>query len=238
MSSEIDLSQLDLVRLEIETLWETDRDGQLLHARTPKRWPAPLCVVAATTMGLCAATRHDVSPEDDAEIRRLVEQERHQVLEVGWQPDCASEILNLLAENHLVADEKTGPTYVLAAPPNPATDVVLRTSETGVSASVWSTMPSEDRDLAAPWVVAIVEGRVAAVCETARSARRAVEAGVWTYPDFRRSGLATAVVAAWARLVDRRVVFYSTDAANLASQATAVRAGALPLAQMWLLPSG
>src|SRR5262249_21006821 len=73
------------------------------------------------------------------------------------------------------------------------------------------------------------------VCETARSTPVAVEAGVWTYEPHRRKGLAAAVTATWAGLVDGRTAFYGTSWDNHGSQAVARRLGLMPLGQWWQL---
>lgn len=95
-------------------------------------------------------------------------------------------------------------------------------------------MPEADRaTLLEPWTVALVDGRVAAVCETARSAPASVEAGVWTYEPYRRRGLAAAVTAAWSAQVVGRTAFYSTSDDNVASQGVARRLGLRQLGQWW-----
>ncbi len=230
-----ELTQLELILLEIETLWETDAAGRLVRARTPNRRPAPLCVVAAIDSGVVVATRHDVSDERDTAVRDLVDRSRHEAAAVGWQPSCADEIEALLATDHLVGEVRCGPSFTIGAPIEADPQLDLRANETGIPPSLWSTMPKEDRSLTEPWVVAVVGDAIAAVCETARSGDRAVEAGVWTYPPYRRCGLAVNVVAAWTRLAQGRTVFYSTDPDNVASQATVRRVGGAPLAQLWQL---
>jgi RimJ/RimL family protein N-acetyltransferase len=95
-------------------------------------------------------------------------------------------------------------------------------------------MPDDDRErLDPPWAVAMVDGRVAAVCETARSAPSSVEAGLWVYDEYRRRGLGTAVAAAWASLATERTAFYSTNHDNLGSQGVARRLGLRPLGYLW-----
>ncbi len=109
----------------------------------------------------------------------------------------------------------------------------LRTSDDLDLDCLRGRMPERDRQLTAPWVVALVDGEVAAVCESARSTSRAVEAGVWTYEPHRRRGLGAAVTAAWTELVADRVAFYSTFWDNRASQAVARHLALEPLGQWW-----
>jgi len=152
---------------------------------------------------------------------------------IGWQPTAAGRLRELLAPHGAV---EAGPSYVLADPPTSTTlpaSADVRTSADPDAEAVRALLPTGDRHLIPPWAIGVVGGVAAAVCETARDAPHAVEAGVWTYEPHRRQGLATAVVARWAGLVGRRTAFYSTDASNLASQAVARRLGATPVGQWW-----
>jgi RimJ/RimL family protein N-acetyltransferase len=111
---------------------------------------------------------------------------------------------------------------------------VLRTSEDTDVADVQPLLPEADAVLDPPGGVARVDGEAAAVWETARSAPRSGEAGVWTYEAHRRRGLATLVTSAWLDLVTPdRTAFYSTSADNLGSQGVARRLGLTSVAQWW-----
>jgi RimJ/RimL family protein N-acetyltransferase len=114
-----------------------------------------------------------------------------------------------------------------------ASGIELRASPEHDAGSLRGLMPEEDRGLGEPWVVAMADGAVAAVCETSRSAPGSVEAGVWTYEPHRQRGLASAVVAAWSTLVTDRLAFYSTSWDNVASQGVARRLGLRPLGDWW-----
>jgi hypothetical protein len=86
------------------------------------------------------------------------------------------------------------------------------------------------------WAMA-VHGRRSpvSICFTPASNATAAEAGIWTRPDFRGRRLAPAVVAAWSRRErrNREVLFYSTAAANHASQSVARALGLTPLGWIW-----
>ena len=94
-------------------------------------------------------------------------------------------------------------------------------------------MPARDLPLSRPWALAMESDEVAAVCETARDAPQAVEAGVWTYAPYRQRGFGAAVTRAWARLVSDRTAFYSTQWDNTASIALARSLGLAVIAQQW-----
>lgn len=215
-----------LLRRELETLWRLDGRGRIAGLRTSDPGPLPWVVVAAAAgrpvVWACAAELDDaVAGEVDALLRRGAP--------VGG-----------LVERVPPGRVHEGPSF--AGPP--ARERAGRGVEcwTGASAAdrarLEGRMPEPDRvALVEPWVVAVVDGTVGAVCETARDAPEVggAEAGVWTYEAFRRRGLATAAVAAWMDVQAERgrTAFYSTSAGNLASQGVARRLGLRPLGWWW-----
>jgi len=70
---------------------------------------------------------------------------------------------------------------------------------------------------------------------SARLGGRGAEAGVVTVPAHRRRGFAAAATAGWVALIAGRGLapFYSTEAANLASQGVARRLGLTYLGATW-----
>lgn len=228
------MDDLALLRLEMETLWVTDRAGALLHCRTAGAEPPPLLVVGSGALGMTCATSVDVPPVLGARLAALLHGEPPADA-IGWAPRCAAALVEALAEVGEVAAPRSGPSYVVPHRPVAPTGVDLRSSTEADLRSLHDLMPEADRSLTAPWAVAMVDGRVAAVCETARSAPTAVEAGVWTYEPHRRRGLGTAVTAAWSALVAPRTAFYSTSSDNAASQGVARCLGLRPLGHWWQL---
>lgn len=89
-----------------------------------------------------------------------------------------------------------------------------------------------------PWAIATIGGRVISICHTPRRMTDdAAECGVWTDPDFRGQGHASAVTAAWASILipTGRHLFYSTDAANRSSQRVAARLNLRLIGSTWSL---
>ena len=86
-----------------------------------------------------------------------------------------------------------------------------------------------------PWAMIIDGDRVLSICHSARLATQGVEAGTWTIDDARGRGLAAAATAAWADACRSLpgLVFYSTDANNVASQQVAARLGLPLVGQLW-----
>jgi GNAT superfamily N-acetyltransferase len=231
------MDELALLQVELDALWVTDDDGALLHCRTAAREPSPLLVVGAGAAGLAWATSVDVPAAAHDSIATLLEGEPAPE-GAGWAPARAAGLLAVVGQIADLAPPHGGPSFVVPGPLAGPAAVDLRTSTTTAVSWLRGRMPERDRHLTAPWVAAVVDGQVAAVCETARSTPAAVEAGVWTYPAHRRRGLGAAVTAAWSALVTERTALYSTSWDNLASQGVARRLGLRPLAQWWQLSRG
>ncbi|HEX7134712.1 MAG TPA: GNAT family N-acetyltransferase [Iamia sp.] len=224
---------MSLLHLERDLRWVADDRGRLLRARTddaPR--PAPLLAVGtgggAVAWAVAASVADDVAASVDEAL--AAEPPVDDAGPIGWAPSVADRLQALLdgTVHH-------GPTYLARdTPPIPA-GLDLRTSADTDLADLAPLLPPADRILTPPWVAVVVDGEVAAVCESARARPDAVHAGLWTYPDHRRQGLATAVTAAWIRLAGERTVLYGTTAENHASQGVARRLGLRPLAQWWWL---
>ncbi len=143
-------------------------------------------------------------------------------------------------------DVSGGPSYLIESTPAPYGGTIL-TSDRAVPDALHAARPErwweprEWSDLLAgklgPWAIAFEAERVSALCHTPRGRDSAAEAGVWTHPDDRRRGLASAVTAAWAAVARSRydVLFYSTSADNVGSQGVARRLGLRPLGWIWQL---
>jgi hypothetical protein len=229
------VDDLALLRLELDTLWVTDATGGLLHCRTPQAEAAPQLVVATCAAGVVWAPNAAIAePVRSALAAHLVDERGGGA--IGWAPRCKDVLVDALGAG--LAEPHGGPSYVIEGALATADAVDLRSSATTDRRWLRGRLPERDRDLAAPWVVAVVDDAVAAVCETARSAPAAAEAGVWTYEPHRRRGLGAAVTAAWSAMVADRIAFYSTSWTNLASQGVARHLRLRPLGHWWQLSHG
>lgn len=225
-----------LLRLELDTLWVTDAHGRLRHCRTDAGEPSPLLVVGAgEAIDGCWATSAALPAVVVDRVHELLADEPLQASAVGWAPRAAEALAAAVGSVGVLAPPHGGPSYLVPAGLVPDPAVELHTSADADAGATLALVPSADRALPAPWVVAVVDGQAAAVCETARSAPASVEAGVWTYEPFRRRGLAAAVTAAWSALVAERTAFYSTSWDNHASQAVARRLGLPTVGHWWQL---
>lgn len=85
------------------------------------------------------------------------------------------------------------------------------------------------------WAMAVHDDGPVSICFSPARSAVAAEAGIWTRADFRGRRIAPAVVAAWSQRERRNkeVLFYSTTAANRASQSVARTLGLVPLGWIW-----
>jgi hypothetical protein len=229
-----------VLELELSTLYVRTADGRLERDRlaSPAAFSAPpLVAVASGRDGPVWACSAALPAPIVAEVDALLRREPAIDATVGWSPGVADEVLARLPDP-ASRRVSTGPSYVAPVDrghmPPVAPAIELRTSTDTDLAEIAPLLPERDAILDPPWVVALVDGEAAAVCETARSAPESVEAGVWTYEAHRRRGLATLVTARWLDLVSNdRTAFYSTSAVNLGSQGVARRLGLTPIGQWW-----
>jgi GNAT superfamily N-acetyltransferase len=144
-----------------------------------------------------------------------------------------------------------GPTYVIPraappAPPLPEGVEIIGSDPAGRDMARllhrpdnWG--PDEWPDLVegrlGAWAMAVRDAEPVAICFTPAANARVAEAGVWTRPDRRGYGLASAVVWAWAdhERPSGRTLLYSTWADNTASQAVARKMGLPPLGWIWMV---
>lgn len=231
---------VELLALELETLWATDDRGQLCGSVHP--WPQ--LAIAVGSDGRTVATGANV-PDQLADELRVAAQARPWDEPAGDPPRGLGECVRLLSTMGAVT-VASGPSFVV--PPGTASTVEPAPRRSSGAdddliplrpADWWE--PDEWRDLLAgelgPWAMSVEAGRVTALCHTSRLSERAAEAGVWTHPDFRGQGRASAVTVAWAghpELGDC-VRFYSTSSDNHASRGVAVKLGLRPIGWIWKL---
>ena len=231
------MNAVDLLRIEMGILWGEDFYGRLRRR--------PHVVILATSAGSEAHVGEGPSPDLSQRLREIISSESPG-LDPSRPPaglDRCRELLGGLGS----VEQHAGPSYLIPAGVRyPGASTIVRSDwphpeglRESRPARWWE--PDEWDDLLqgklGPWAI-MLEGReIIAVCHTPRASARGAEAGVWTHPDHRGRGHASAVTAAWAStpIGENRMLFYSTSAENASSRRVAERLALRPIGWIWTL---
>src|SRR5437870_713095 len=207
----VDPSDLELLRIEIGTIWKTDRRGRIT---------GPDLVIASAPAGLAAGIGVDVP---DGVTREVVDAvARAQPATDLHSPPTVLERCRVLLEGALGPIElapASGPSYLIPEQLAYPSDVTLVRSDGNESSAVrtanpgnWTNAEWDQRveGRLGRWVMAIQRDMVVSICHTPAVSERGAEAGVWTRPEFRGQGYAVAVTAAWATLARPSANHWST----------------------------
>jgi GNAT acetyltransferase len=228
------LADLDLLQAEFELLWPSAgpemviacaREG--LRVQCGSRVPAHLAATLAIEAETSGPSRDlDTPPHELARWRAMLEDE--------------------LGEP-ITLTSGSGPSYLVdgTSITFPTGSTLIRSDGADLSqlraANPGNWAAEEWLDLLAgrlgPWVMATQGPRIVSICHTPVSNAEAAEAGVWTHPDFRGRGLASATTAEWTALVGptRRLLFYSASRFNRSSLGVAARLGLRRIGTLWQL---
>lgn len=227
---------VELLQIEIATIWGADARGRI-------GGPHYLAVGAAAD-GLVAAAASAVPDSLATELLRVVADDAATPTP-GHPPASLARCRALLTSTLGDVAVSSGPSYLI--PPELAIDVpatIVRSTDRDADlraanpgnweAAEWQGLLD---GMLGPWAMALDGPRVVAICHTPAASESAVEAGVWTDPDFRGRGLAAAVTAEWAEVVrpTKKWIFYSTFADNLSSQRVAARLRLPLIGWLWKL---
>jgi RimJ/RimL family protein N-acetyltransferase len=245
------VTNLELLEIEIETLWATDPRGRLVLDKKIRGWQgrkAPHLVIAVSDNGQVAAIGSEVPDALAVELQAAVAE--GPPLPPVTAPASIARCEQLLKDALGPVELSANPAYVIAADTAFKSTAEIFRSDGNVAEALRARVPQragwspDEWQLLldgsfGPWAVAIISGQVIAMCHSARLTDRGAEAGVWTDPDFRGQGHAAAVTAAWASLLapSGRHLFYSTSTDNLSSQRVAARLGLRPIGWRWQLSS-
>ncbi len=242
-------SDLELLTIEIDTLWLRDERGRLLESQSGGRRNVPYFLAASAGDGWALAFGSDLADALVADIEALFADEPP-ATDPSRPPPPFDRCEELLTRAVGTVEPQSGPSYVIPPGTSFASDAtILRSDEEtpdglrhqdferiNWTAEEWRQLL--DAKLG-PWAFVVDGARVVSMCHSARLVDVGAEAGAWTDPDYRGRGYAAATTAAWASLLapSGRTLFYSTWAANVSSQRVAERL-ALPLiGWMWSLSS-
>lgn len=230
-------SDVELLRIEIATIWGADARGRI-------GGPHYLAIGAAAG-GLVAAVARTLPDRLAAELHRVVADDEVTPTP-GQAPTSLGRCRDLLTSALGEVEVSSGPSYRI--PPDLAYDsptTIVHSTGPDVdllrAANPGNWKAAEWQDLLdgklGPWTMAVDGQQVVAICHTPAASEYAAEAGTWTDPGFRGRGLAAAVTAQWAGLVrpTKRWLFYSTFADNLSSQRVAARLDLPLIGWLWKL---
>lgn len=242
------LADSELMAIEVYTLWTTDARGRLVGSRESTPSPAPHVVIATFAAGRQMALGRDL-PENVARALERAFAGAAPGTGSGEPPPAVADCREILKAWRGSGRLEFGPTYLVHPGVAFTSTVEVVTSadrdrhpsiaERNPDVASWA--PREWRQLVSgelgPWAMAVVAGRVVAICHASRLTERAAEAGVWTDPAFRGRGYAAAATAAWASVLapSGRWLFYSTSSGNRSSQRVAARLGLREVGWLWKL---
>ena len=216
------LNDLELLNLQIETLFVQNEAKRLLYTNEPDRPEAPRFFLGRTNQGYLCRFRDDVS---GAIIRQLEEVVAKEANGLGKPLDLAA-YEDLLRQHGPIQSIESGPAYRFPGTVQPLTDVVTITETNAELLNEHFAELKAVLEHKQP-CVAVVEGSAVSVCCSARTSSQAVEAGLETIPAARGQGYAVKVVSGWATAVREqgRIPLYSTSWNNGASRAVAKKLG-------------
>lgn len=236
----ISRGDLELLAIQTATVFVLTDSRRILHENDPPQSRGPRFYLGGCESGNVARIRHDVSGETANAIEALIADEPPFV-DQHRTPVHLDEYISLLTgEAPLVRESSQGPVYclpnqleyqhdfTLVSSNSPQGDRLLaELADRGMPPALVEAGFDTTEEFWPPWCVALHDAEIASIAFAARIGPAGAEAGVFTFPAFRRRGFAAAVTAGWAShpSLAGRALFYSTDRANVASQGVAGRLG-------------
>ena len=243
------MNDIDLLRVELDTLWLKDDRGRIVRDGGTYGRPAPHFVIATARDGYTHAIGHRV-PDDVA--KKLVAALAHSAppTPIDAPPPALDRCRTLLEAPLGPIDVSSGLGYSIPGPIHFSADVEVRRSDAMSHEDLRAKSPASANwasdewsallgGALGPWAMALRDDRVVSICHSARLTEHGAEAGVWTNADYRRRGYAAAVTAAWTELIAPagRHLFYSTSTDNIASQRVAAKLNLSLIGCLWILSS-
>jgi RimJ/RimL family protein N-acetyltransferase len=240
-------SDVELLAIEIDTLWDRDARGRLFRASHRDPDDAPYVVIGSAQSGCTFAVGEQVPDPVAQEIQSILEREPRP-RDPMIPPIGTMRCVNLLMPVFGAVEVSSGPSYLIPpgthfdAPAEILTSDAPASKRTGLNAPEQSDWQEDEWEglitgKLGPWAMAGVDERVISICHSARLSERGAEAGTWTDPSFRGRGYAAAATAAWAALFasSGKTLFYSTDGDNRSSQRVAERLRLPLIGWLWKL---
>ncbi len=237
----MDNSALQLMALQIPTLFVCDPDGRLRYIAEPgyeeaELEPAPRFFMGRTLEGNLWRFRHDLHGDLVDQLERLCRLEPT-ATDLQNPPKLQAEIHAVLQTHLPIPEESRGPAYWLrdAVEPTGQAVVVTQANADLLDAHFPQWRTSRRGFVHGPMVAALEDNVAVSLCFCARFTPEAAEAGLETVEECRDRGHAVAATVLWASEVRQsgRLALYSTSWENKASQGVARRLGAEFYGEDW-----
>ena len=225
---EHDVSNKELMKIQVEVLFTLDENGclQRINEPTGAAESAPRFFFGYTIKGSICRFRHDLPDNVIAQLKEVADAEPT-LVNSEKIPKSHRQFKDILQSYAPIERVWIGPAYRFPEHITPPINVVrLSCENAGLLKGDFAEMVSE-LNSSQPYLAIIEDSQAVSICRSVRLSSRAHEAGVDTLTGYRRRGHATSVVAAWALAVRalNRIPLYSTSWDNVASQRVAQRLG-------------
>ena len=210
--------ELELLRIDIESMFVLSATGRLECVNDPGRTIAPRMFFAGCARGNLVHVRADIDGDAAAQLLAIAAGEPPS--RDPWAlPQCIGKLLDVLSRtppamgsasrvpltvaphliwqlpNHLKYEH---PATIVRGDSAEGAKLIARFQKDGMPQPMLDAGFMSVADLWEPWCLAMEGEEVAASAIAARLSARAAEIGVYTFPKFRARGYAAAVTAAWA----------------------------------------
>lgn len=220
------ISELELIEIQVETLFIHDEKGRLQHINNPEKSPAPRFFLGLTKEGNIWRFRYDL-PEDVISMLDELATSEPIPTDLRKKPMNFEAFRDVLRAHREIQKVWLGPAYRFPDNIKRPTNVVRVAQENAELLRFGFADAIPHLELSQPCMAIVEKGRAVSICLSVRISSQAHEAGVETLETYRRKGYATNVVAAWAMAVRElgRIPLYSTSWDNVASQSVARKLG-------------
>jgi hypothetical protein len=222
----VTISDLELMEIQVETLFSHDGNGRLRYVNEPGGAAAPRFFLGRTKAGNIWRFRHDL-PEDV--IRRLEAAcaSEPTPTDLREAPLSLKSLESILQSHREVQRQWMGPAYYFPDGIHYPTNIVRITQGNAALLRPGFTDVIPRLGFSQPCLAVVENGRAVSLCCSVRISSRADEVGVETLRGYRGRGYAASVVAGWAMAVRARgrIPLYSTSWDNVASQRVATKLG-------------
>jgi len=211
------ISPMDMMKIQAETLYTMDNQKRLLSINEPDGGQAPALFIGISSVGQCSYY-HEQLPFT------LIE-------ELGCDAELPLDVAKLIRRVETFKPVKSvwmGPAYTFpetCGEWNPNVQLI----ESHRTFLLEEHFPDLIEHLHEKMPVAayVIEDSAVAVCCSARVSQQGAEASLYTAPNFRGQGYAVEAVKCWQYHVREsgRIPIYSTSWDNIASQAVARKLG-------------